>query len=224
MKENAGVSNKWLWLTVPIAILLTVAAGSGVFVRGLYRDTTYLAVQARGQDAITLFAVLPAMVISAFLAARGSQRARLVWLGGLIFLAFVLAPTAFTPGLLPTRHMAGSIVGRSLDLLHYMAIVSGVVFLVASMIYSRMTTGNARPLAARHLLIVLMLLLTLISQFAISPKMHAIRAEVGVIDSVPLDSPARREFDRLHVWSEKFEEAVLLLGLVALYTTAQAFK
>ncbi|MGB9202920.1 MAG: DUF4149 domain-containing protein [Terriglobales bacterium] len=147
-----------------------------------------------------------------------------VWLGGVIFLAFVLAPTAFSPGLLPTRHMAGSIVGRSLDLLHYMAIVSGIVFLIASMLYSRMATGNARPLAARHLLIMLMLLLTVISQFAISPKMHAIRAEVGVIDTVPPDSPQRLEFNRLHVWSEKFEEAVLLLGLVALYMTAQSFR
>ncbi len=147
-----------------------------------------------------------------------------VWLGGLIFLAFVEAPTAFSPGLLPTRHMAGSIVGRSLDVLHYMAIVSGIVFLIASMLYNRMTGGNARPLAARHLLIVLMLLLTVISQFAISPKMHALRAEVGVIDNVPLDNPLRREFDRLHVWSEKFEEAVLLLGLVALYATAQALR
>jgi len=147
-----------------------------------------------------------------------------VWLGGLIFLAFVLAPTAFSPGLLPTRHMAGSIVGRSLDVLHYMAIVSGIVFLIASMLYSRMTVGTATPLAARHLLIVLMLLLTVISQFAISPKMYAIRAEVGVIDNVPPDNPLRMEFNRLHMWSEKFEEAVLLLGLVALYTTAQAFR
>ena len=147
-----------------------------------------------------------------------------VWLGGLIFFAFVLAPTAFSPGLLPTRHLAGSIVGRSLGALHYMAIVSGIVFLIASMLYSRMAAGNARPLAARHLLIVLMLLLTAVSQFAISPKMHAIRAEIGVIDSVPPDNPLRMEFDRLHVWSEKLEEAVLLLGLVALYTTAQALR
>jgi uncharacterized membrane protein len=147
-----------------------------------------------------------------------------VWLGGLIFFAFVLAPTAFSPGLLPTRHMAGSIVGRSLDRLHYMAIVSGIIFLIASMLYSRMASGNARPLAARHILIVLMLLLTVISQFAISPKMHTIRAEVGVIDDLPPDNPLRAEFDRLHVWSEKFEVAVLLLGLVALYTTAQALR
>ena len=147
-----------------------------------------------------------------------------IWLGGLIFLDFVEAPPAYTPGLLPTRHMAGSIVGHSLDLLHYMAIASGIVFLIASMLYSRLSTGDAHPLAARHLLIVLMLMLTVISQFAISPKMHALRAEVGVIDNVPLDNPLRHEFDRLHVWSEKFEEAILLLGLVAIYTTAQALK
>jgi len=50
--------------------------------------------------------------------------------------------------------MAGSIVGHSLDLLHYMAIASGIVFLIASMLLSRLSTGDARPLAARHLLIV----------------------------------------------------------------------
>jgi len=147
-----------------------------------------------------------------------------VWLGGLIFLAFVEAPTVFSPGLLPTRHLAGSIIGRSLDLLHYMAIVAGIIFLSASMFYNRITAGSARPLAARHLLIVLMLLLTVISQFAISPRMHALRAEVGVIDNVSADNPLRQEFDRLHEWSEKSEEGILLLGLVALYTTAQSLS
>jgi hypothetical protein len=34
----------------------------------------------------------------------------------------------------------------------------------------------------------------------------------------------RMEFDHLHMWSEKFEVAVLLLGLVALYTTAQTLR
>jgi uncharacterized membrane protein len=147
-----------------------------------------------------------------------------VWLGGLIFFAFVVAPTVFSPGLLPSRQMAGSIVGRSIDRLHWMAIVSGTVFLIASMLYSRIASGNARPLAPRHVLIALMLLLTVISQFAISPKMHAIRAEAGVIDDLPPDDPLRMEFDRLHMWSEKFEAAVLLLGLVALYGTARALR
>lgn len=150
--------------------------------------------------------------------------ALVVWVGGIIFLAFVEAPTAFMSGLLPTRHMAGSIVGRSLDLLHYMGIASGVIFLIASMIYYRVTLGDARPLAIRHVLIVIMLGLTLISQFAVSPRMHALRAQAVVIDNLSLDDPIRREFDRLHVWSENLESAVLLLGLLAVFRTAQELK
>jgi uncharacterized membrane protein len=150
--------------------------------------------------------------------------ALVIWIGGIIFLAFVEAPTAFTPGLLPTRHLAGSIVGRSLDLLHFMGIASGIVFLIASAIYYRLTAGAAHPQAIRHVLIALMLTFTLISQFRISPRMHALRAQAVVIDNLSLDDPIRREFDRLHVWSEKFEEAVLLVGLVALFRTAQELR
>jgi uncharacterized membrane protein len=150
--------------------------------------------------------------------------ALVVWIGGIIFLAFVEAPIAFTPGLLPTRHVAGSVVGHSLDRLHYMGIVSGIVFLIASALYYRLTAGSAKVVSLRHILIVLMLCLTLISQFAISPKMHALRAQAGVIDYLALDNPIRRDFDRLHVWSEKLEEAVLLLGLLGLWRTAQELR
>ena len=148
--------------------------------------------------------------------------ALVVWLGGLIFFAFVVAPTVFSPGLLPTRYLAGEIVSRSLGALHWMGIFSGIVFLIASAIYNRITVGSARPVAGRHLLIALMLLLTVVSQFAILPKMHALRAQAVVIDNIPLDSPVRTEFDRLHVWSEKFEEGIFLLGLAALFLTARA--
>lgn len=150
--------------------------------------------------------------------------ALVVWLGGLIFFAFVVAPTVFSPGLLPTRHLAGEIVSRSLGALHWMGIVSGTVFLIASAVYNRMTVGKARPLAGRHLLIVLMLVLTLTSQFAISPTMIALRSEAGVIDNLAPDSSIPAEFNRLHVWSEKFEEGVFLLGLVTLFLTARALK
>lgn len=189
------------------------ARGSGLEARNLRRRRS----QARNEEPV---AIIPFMSFLRFL----MLLALAVWIGGIIFLAFVEAPTAFAPGLLPTRHMAGSIVGRSLDLLHFMGIASGVVFLIASMLYYQMTAGRAQPLAIRHLLIVLMLALTLISQFVISPRMHALRAQAGVIDSLTLESPIRREFDRLHIWSEKFEEAVLLLGLLALFRTAQELR
>ena len=150
--------------------------------------------------------------------------ALVVWLGGLIFFAFVVAPTVFSPGLLPTRHLAGEIVGRSLGALHWMGIISGIVFLIASAIYNRMTEGHTKLLAGRHLLITAMLLLTVISQFAITPKMLALRQQAVVIDSLPLDSPVRVEFNRLHVWSEKFEEGIFFLGLGALFLTAKKLQ
>jgi len=88
-------SNGWLWLTAPIIILLAIAAGCGVFFNELYRDVPNLVAQAIGQDVITLVVALPALAISALLAGRGSQRARLVWLGGLVYVVYTYASYAF---------------------------------------------------------------------------------------------------------------------------------
>jgi uncharacterized membrane protein len=143
------------------------------------------------------------------------------WIGGLIFFAFVLAPTAFQ--VLPNTHLAGNVVGRSLGKLHWIAIVSGIVFLMSSLVYSRMTAGTMHIFAQRHVLIVLMLALTLFSQFWIIPRMDTLRATVGDFAAVPINDPARVQFDALHVWSTRVEGAVLLLGLVAVYVSAGAF-
>jgi uncharacterized membrane protein len=143
-----------------------------------------------------------------------------VWIGGLIFFAFVLAPTAFQ--VLPNTHLAGNMVGRALNKLHWIAIFSGIVFLIASLLYSYLTQGTAHLFAVRHVLICLMLVLTLFSQFWIIPRMDTLRAQVGDFAQVPLTDPTRVQFDALHVWSTRVEGAVLLLGLVAVYLTAGA--
>jgi uncharacterized membrane protein len=143
------------------------------------------------------------------------------WIGGLIFFAFVLAPTAFT--VLPTTHLAGNVVGRSLGKLHWIAIISGIVYLISSLLYSRFTDGTAHAFAVRHLLLCLMLAFTLISQFWIIPRMDVLRAQVADFGAVPLDNPERVQFDALHVWSTRVEGAVLLLGLVVVYLTAGSF-
>ena len=142
------------------------------------------------------------------------------WLGGLIFFSFVVAPTSFA--VLPTRHLAGSVVSRSLTVLHWMGIVSGLVFVLSSLFYSRFTTGSAHLFAARHILIVIMLVLTCISQFAISPRMARLRATAGEIDRLSLNDPVRAEFNALHVWSTRLEGSVLLAGMVLVYATAQS--
>ena len=143
------------------------------------------------------------------------------WIGGLIFFAFVVAPTAFS--VLPTSHLAGNVVGRSLGKLHWIGLISGIIFLVSSLLYSRFTDGTAHVFALRHVLLCLMLALTLISQFGIIPRMDTLRASLGDVRSVPLDNPERVQFDALHVWSTRVEGAVLLLGLVVVYFTARSF-
>jgi hypothetical protein len=137
----------------------------------------------------------------------------IVWLGALIFFP-VVAQTAFS--VLPTRHLAGSVVGR------WMGIVSGVVFLASSLVYSRLGAGTAHGFAARNVLVCLMLALTLISQFGIIPRMDTLRVSIREIDAAPADQPARQQFDALHRWSTRVESGVLLLGLVVAYLTSRS--
>src|SRR6202041_3075614 len=144
----------------------------------------------------------------------------IVWIGGLIFFAFVLAPTAFSiPEVLPNTHLAGNVVGRALGKLHWIGLFSGVVFLASSLLHSRLTNGTAHVFAARHVLLCLMLALTLISQFGIMPRMDTLRASLGEVSAAPIDNPERIQFDALHVWSTRVEGAVLLLGFVVVYLT-----
>jgi uncharacterized membrane protein len=143
-----------------------------------------------------------------------------LWIGGLVFFA-IMAPTAFHT--LPTRLMAGTLVGNLLGKMHWIAIVSGIVFLISSLLYNHLTDGTAHVFALRHILVCLMLALTLISQFWITPRMLTLRAEVTNFDTTAtLDQPARVQFDALHKWSERLEQAILLMGLVVIYLTASA--
>ena len=144
-----------------------------------------------------------------------------VWIGGLVFFAFLLAPTAFQ--VLPNTHLAGNVVGRALGKLHWLAVLSGIVFLISSLLYSRFTQGSAHVFAARHVVIILMLALTLFSQYWIIPHMDTLRAKVSDFAAVALNDPIRLQFDTLHAWSTRVEGAVLILGLVAIYLTANAF-
>lgn len=144
-----------------------------------------------------------------------------VWIGGIIFFAFVLAPTVFRPEVLPTRQLAGNVVNRSLHVLHIMGIVCGVVFTVTSMMDSRMVDGIARPFAFRHLLVYAMIGLTLLSMFGVASRMAVLRQQMGFIDEVPQDDARRVEFNRLHGWSTRIESTVLILGLALLFATSR---
>lgn len=95
MRKNTGNADGWLWLTVPIAILMATAAASGLFIAGVYRDPPGLVAQAMGQDAVTIFVALPTLAVSALLVRRGSRRARPVCTGALLYVTYTYASYAF---------------------------------------------------------------------------------------------------------------------------------
>ena len=138
------------------------------------------------------------------------------WIGGILFFVLVMARTLFA--VLP-RHLAGSVVNPTLNRLHWIGIISGIVFLASSLVYSRFTRGEFHLFAASHFLIVLMLLLTCISQFAVTPQMAPMRAQMAAMESVP--TALQTQFDALHAWSTRLEGGVLLLGLVLVYLTTR---
>lgn len=144
-----------------------------------------------------------------------------VWLGGLIFFSFVVAPTVFAPGILPSRDLAGNVVNRSLGILYSIGLICGLLFAGSSMLYNKLFSGAARPFAPVHLLVYVMLILTLIAQFGVAPKMAALRSEMGVIDNIPPSDARRVEFNRLHHWSTRLGGSVLFIGLGVLFLTAR---
>lgn len=83
------------WLSGGLAALLVFASAAGLFVPGLYHDTPDWVAQTRATDLVTLALAVPALVAALFLAARGSLRARIVWLGVLGYALYMYAIYAF---------------------------------------------------------------------------------------------------------------------------------
>jgi uncharacterized membrane protein len=135
-----------------------------------------------------------------------------LWLGSDVFLSFVVAPGAFS--LLGSRDQAGAMVGFVLGRMHFIGVVCGIVILLARLLRTRTPASLAAPAV---LCVVLMIALTVVSQQAVSPKMAALRTQMGSIQATAADNPLRVEFDRLHRRSVMLESGVLLAGFAAMY-------
>jgi len=135
-----------------------------------------------------------------------------LWLGSDVFLSFVVAPGAFR--ILSTRDQAGAMVGYGLWWMHMIGVVCGIVFLASRLARTRTISGLVAPAAV---CVVLMIGLTVVSQHAVSPKMAALRVQMGSIQATAADSPLLAEFSRLHRISVSLESGVLLAGIAAMF-------
>jgi hypothetical protein len=144
-----------------------------------------------------------------------------VWVGGIAFFAFVVAPVAF--GRLASAHDAGLVVGGSLNLLHWIGIISGILFCLATAtLWLRAEVPARVGFAIEVALALIMLSVTAYSQFRILPAMEQDRiAAGGSIETADISSPARVDFERLHEWSERLEGLVLLCGVGVILVLAR---
>jgi len=134
-----------------------------------------------------------------------------LWLGGIIFFTAVEAPAILNH--VPDRALGGAIINQSLEKLHWLGMVCGLVFLLASLLRSYAAMHETRLLTFPHLTVIVMIACTLISQRLILPAIAQLRAAQS-------DPAVAVRFQHLHNWSVGLESAVLLLGLMLLYSQA----
>ncbi len=135
-----------------------------------------------------------------------------LWLGSEVFFSLVVARGAFR--ILASRDQAGAMVGFALWWMHMIGVVCGIVILLARVARTRSFASLATPAA---LCVWLMIGLTVVSQHAVSPKMAALRVQMGSIQATAADSPLLVEFSKLHRISVSLESGVLLAGFAAMF-------
>jgi uncharacterized membrane protein len=135
-----------------------------------------------------------------------------LWLGSDVFLSFVVAPGAFR--VLASRDQAGAMVGYSLWWMHMIGVICGIVFLVSRFLRTR---NFATLVAPATLCVILMIVLTVVSQHAVSPRMAELRVHMGSIEATAAGNPLLMEFEKLHRRSVFLESGVLLAGIAAMF-------
>ncbi len=147
--------------------------------------------------------------------------ALVVWLGAEIFFPIVAAVTFQT--LQPNTHIAGSIVGELLRILHGIGLVSGMVVLALLALVPAFGIYKPKSALAPMALVLLMVGCTVYSQYGITPAMERDRiAAGGAINTLDTTNANTIDFNKLHHRSENVEGALMLLGLVTVVLVARA--
>lgn len=135
-----------------------------------------------------------------------------LWVGGIVFFTSIEAPAIL--GFVSDRMLASAMISESLHKLHGLGMICGVVFLAASLGYSRVVNGEARALNSSNLVAGVMVMLAAISQYAVLPAIARLRVAHPSGEQFA-------EFQRLHDWSVGLEATTLLLGVILLYLTVR---
>lgn len=138
-----------------------------------------------------------------------------VWVGAIVFFGAVVAPTAART--FGTTERFADFIGASILRLHSIGLWCGVAILVSL----RLLGSRASRAVWQAGLVLLMMVLTFVSNRAIILPMEHDRALAGGNISIMLSgSPIREDFDARHAWSTRVEGTVLFLGIALAVLTA----
>lgn len=153
--------------------------------------------------------------------------ALVVWLGGMVILGAIVAPTVFQ--VLQARDpetgriLAGAVFGVALSRFHYVAYACGVIILLSLVL---MAVLGPRPasFAVRVALVVVMLGVAAYSGVVVLGSVNRLQREIGVDvspSSLPPTDARRIRFDELHLLSTRLMMVNVIGALVLLYWEAR---
>jgi hypothetical protein len=132
------------------------------------------------------------------------------WLGAALLLAAVVAPAAFAT--LPSRALAGAVVGRVLPVVFIGGIVAGALAAALALVGGPPTLARSRAACAGSLAAC-----CAVAQLVIAPRIHRLREAIGPsIDALAADDARRVAFGRLHGMSVAWLGAGMLAAAAAL--------
>jgi uncharacterized protein DUF4149 len=139
-----------------------------------------------------------------------------LWLGAAGFFSVAVAPALFA--VVPTRTMAGEVVGRLLPSIFYSGIVTGALVIGVDLVIRRHWEWGGREIAG-----LVMIGACAVAQLFVSPRIERLRAEIGgSLESLATDDVRRVAFGRLHGASVAWLGAAMLAAVVAMVLAARA--
>ena len=148
-----------------------------------------------------------------------------VWLGGMVVLGAVVAPTTFQvlQAIEPStgRLLGGAVFGAILSRFHYVAYGTGALALLA---LAAMALLGPRPVAfaVRSAIVALMLVVALYSGLVVLREVNSIQRAVGGLpSSLPAGDERRVRFDQLHQLSTRLMVINIVGALMLLYWEAK---
>ena len=137
-----------------------------------------------------------------------------LWIGAAILFTVVVAPAAFA--VLPTRTLAGALVGRVLPFVFYAGAFIGAVIVVLDAAFHSVRWGRTGAAAVAAIACAL-------AQLVVGARIERLRASIGgPLDALAADDPRRVAFGRLHAISVGWLGLAMLAAVLALFFAVRA--